>query len=540
MLLVVAVAAAAVVAHATTLGGDFVVDDRVLIVNNEAVRSASEVPAYFARGMWPRRESGIPDTALYRPFVLLTFFLVYQAAGLLPFAFHAVNIGLHAATSVLVLLLLRRVARTGEGAAVVGALVFAVHPVHVESVGWISGVSDLLVTLFVVLAVWLYAQPSAAAYGGALACAAAALLSKETGVVVPVLAFAHDWLIARRVRWWRVGGLAALIVLYIGVRRAALGAALNAPHMSGAAALRALDYALGYVNLVLAPTQLGLYLSPPGRVVGVAAGTVAIALVVVSLVWARRDRVVAFALVWFAVAIAPALALVFNAGSTYAQRFLYLPSVAVAVLVARAAAPALARAPRATAVASAVGVVLLGTATMLAGREWRDEGVVLAQAIRNTPAFPGNYWALGQHHERAGDRDAAARMYLEAARLAVSRERAFVYHSLGRLYLTAGDLDKSLAYHTMELQIDPGSASAFIAIGNIHAQRRDFTRAAQSFEAAWAADQSRWEALYNLALSLAFLGRDDEARQHLQTFARGAPSARYASVLEEARRRLDR
>src|SRR5262245_23229460 len=332
LLSVVAIAVAAIAAHATTLTGDFVVDDRVLIVGNEAVRSAAEVPGYFARGMWPRSEIGVPDTALYRPFVLLTFFLAYQAAGLLPVAFHAVNIALHAANAVLVLLLLRRLAGASEGAAVVGALVFAVHPVHVESVGWISGVGDLLVTAFVVLAVWLYARPSLLAYGGALACSACALLSKETGIVVPLLALAHDRLLARGVRWWRVGGLAALVVLYLGVRRAALGAALNAPQVSGAAALRAIDYALGYVTLALAPIQLGLYLSPPERVAGVVAGAAAAAIIVASLVWARRDRVVAFGLVWFAVALAPALALAFNVGNTYAQRFLYLPSVAVAFL----------------------------------------------------------------------------------------------------------------------------------------------------------------------------------------------------------------
>lgn len=129
--MVVAVAAAAVLAHATTLAGDFILDDRILIVDNAALRSAADVPRYFARGMWPESAIGTPDTALYRPFVLLAFFHVYKAAGLLPLAFHVVNIGLHAANSILVLLLLRRLAGTSDGAAIVGALVFAVHPVHV-------------------------------------------------------------------------------------------------------------------------------------------------------------------------------------------------------------------------------------------------------------------------------------------------------------------------------------------------------------------------------------------------------------------------
>lgn len=62
---------------------------------------------------------------------------------------------------------------------------------------------------------------------------------------MPLLVLAYDWLLGRRVRWARVGGCAALVVLYFGVRRAALGAGLNAPHVSAAAALRAVDYTLG-------------------------------------------------------------------------------------------------------------------------------------------------------------------------------------------------------------------------------------------------------------------------------------------------------
>jgi len=365
-----------------------------------------------------------------------------------------------------------------------------------------------------------------------------ALLSKETAVVVPLLALAHDGLLDRRVRWARVGGCAALVVLYLGARRAALGAALNAPHVSAAAALRAADYALGYVNQVLAPMQIGLYLSPPDRVVGVGAGMVAAAIIAGSLAWAVRDRVVAFALVWFAAAIGPALALVFNVGSTYAQRFLYLPSVAVALLVTRAAGPGLARAPRA--VTAAIVIVLLGAATVAAGRGWHDDGVVLERAIRNTPSFPGVYWALGRHHERAGRRDEAARLYLEAASRSSPPRRAFVYNSLGRMYLAAGDLERSLAFHTKELDIDPRSAGALIAIGNVHARQGDFAQAARAFEAAWAADRARWEALYNLALALTFLGRGEEARRHFSTFSIGAPPERYAAALADARRRLAR
>jgi tetratricopeptide (TPR) repeat protein len=532
-----AVVLAAVLAYAGALWGGFVLDDYILIVDNEALRSGASVPRYFSRGMWPESDLGAPDTALFRPLVLLTFFAVYQLAGLAPLAFHAVSVILHAVNAGLVLQLLRRLGGGADGAAVVGALVFALHPVHVESVAWISGVGDLLATACVVLAVWWYSHPSGRAYGAALVCAALALLSKEIGVAVPALALGCDWLRGHRVRWARIGGLVALVIVYLAVRRAALGAVLNTPLVSMGAVLVAVDYALGYVSMAVVPTQLGLFLRPPEQVLGVAAGVVAAVTIAGAVVWARRDRAVAFAVLWFAVALAPALALVFNVGGTYAQRFLYLPSVAVALIATRAAMPVLARSRGAIAVAAVLAA--LGTATAVASREWQDGGAVLARAIRNTPAYAGAYWALGHHHERTGQVDAAARWYLEAARLWPPGQRAFAYSSLGRLYLAAGDTERSLAFHTRELEASPRPAAALVAIGNVHARRGDFARAARAFEAAWTDDGARWEALYNLGVALTFLGRDEEARRHFSRFSSGAPPGRFAMALADARRRLE-
>jgi tetratricopeptide (TPR) repeat protein len=531
------VAVLALLAYATALGGGFVLDDHILIADNEAIRSAAHVPGYFARGMWPEEDLGAPDRALYRPLVMLAFFLVYQAAGLWPLAFHALNVALHAGNSVLVLALLRRLGGAAGGAALLGALVFAVHPVHVESVAWVSGISDLLATAFVLLAVWLYGHPSRRAYAGAVACAALALLSKEIGVAVPALALGSDWLRGSRVRWARVAGLVALVVAYLAVRQAALGAALNAPLLSLAAVLVAVDYALGYASMLVLPMQSGLFLQPPEQILTATTAAVAVAAVTGAIVWARRDRAVAFALVWFAASLAPALALVFNIGGTYAQRFLYLPSVAVALIAARVAVPLLAR-PRG-AVVAAVAIAALGAATLAGAREWHDGAQVLARAIGNTPSYGGAHWALGHHHERAGRLQDAALRYREAARLLPPEHRAAAYNALGRLSLTAGDTERSLAFHQRALDAGPGRAEALVGIGNAHARRGDVADAARSFEAAWALDGRRWDALYGLALALEALGRPDESRRHLLAFAAGAPSSRFAAALADARRRLD-
>jgi tetratricopeptide (TPR) repeat protein len=494
------VVVAAVTPYLGTLAADFVFDDHILIAKNPMLRSAAEVPGYFTRGTWPTITIGGADTATYRPLVLLTFFAVYQVAGPHPSTFHAVNVALHAINAILVLLLLRQLGARDTVSALMGALVFAVHPVHVESVAWTSGLTDVLMTTFVLLTLWLYTRPSPAAYAGALATSALALLSKEPAAVIPVLALAHDGMLLRRVRWARVAGLAALVAVYLGLRRAVLGATVNAPHVSFDALLRAMDYALGYVNLALAPVAEGLYMAPPSRVVGVVGAAVALTIIAGVAVWGRRDRVVAFAAVLFLATLAPAVSLVFNVGATYAQRFLYLPSVAVALLVARV--------PLAGWRAPVAVIVALGLAatTVVGTRDWRDDGLILARAVRNTPDFHGAYWALALYHQNAGRRDDAARLYLEAARLAPPAQRAFAYNSLGLLHFAAAD----------------------------------YTAAVDAFQSALAADRTRWDAVYNLGVTLSRLGRDAEARAHFATFVSGAPPERYASALADAQRRLAR
>ena len=483
-----------------TLTAGFVFDDHVLIVRNESLRAAAELPGYFTRGTWPRSTIGVADTATYRPLVLVAFFAIYQAAGAAPAAFHAVNVALHAVNAVLVFLLLRRVGVGNMVPTVVGAVVFAVHPVHVESVAWVSGITDVLMTSCVLLTLWLYAAPSRWAYAGALLSSALAMFSKEPAVVLPLLALTHDALLLRRVRWPRVAGLAAVTVFYLGARRVALGATMHAPSLSIDAFGRAIDYFLGYVDLTVAPVAAGLFLTPPARAVGALGAVTAVAIVAGVAVWSRRDRVAAFGVVLFVATLAPALSLVFNAGTTYAQRFLYLPSVAVSLLVARLP---LERWRRASA-AAAVVIVALAAVSLVGTRPWRDDGLILEQAVRNTPEFHGGYASLGLYYEGAGRRDDAARMYLEAARLAPPAQRALAYNRLGMMYFAAAD----------------------------------YARAAPAFETAWDLDRTRWDALYNLGVTLVRLGRDDEARTRFVVFDRGAPREKYAAALAEVRWRL--
>ena len=167
----------------------FVYDDDVQVVDTVSVRSVQTPANYFFTSVWTLRNSAIPlNFNYYRP--LFYSWLRVSAAlfGVHPLPWHLAVLLTHLAVTVLVFFLLRRHLR-GPWMAVAGSLVFGLHPVHIESVVWISGVTDPLAALGVLgsFLLWLRKMetPRIGLLIGSLACYGAALMSKETAVALP-------------------------------------------------------------------------------------------------------------------------------------------------------------------------------------------------------------------------------------------------------------------------------------------------------------------------------------------------------------------
>ena len=178
------------------LWGGFVWDDKIF-VNAEPVRAVS--------GLWQIWFSpidiSIEGEGHYWPLVYTTFWLEHKLWGFAPTGYHIVNVLLHLVNTLLVWHLLRRLAVPG---AWVVAAVFAVHPLHVESVAWIIERKDVLSGLFYLAAVlaWMrfVEQPSRGRYVCSLALYAAGLLSKSIVITLPVALLIWHWWKQNRVR----------------------------------------------------------------------------------------------------------------------------------------------------------------------------------------------------------------------------------------------------------------------------------------------------------------------------------------------------
>jgi len=218
--------------YSGTLAFKFVYDDRRQVVDNAALTGWSYVHLYFSQNVWalidPHKLANY-----YRPLFLLWLKVNYSLFGLAPMGWHTLEVLLQALVTVEVFWLARRLLKA-EVPAAVSALLFAVHPLHIESVAWVSGATDPLVTLFMLAAVLSFlrfldfpAREKWYLYIGSMGFTALALLSKEVAVFLPFLlivtAFAvprddHD---TRRILQYSLPFI-LLTIAYLVIRRLVL------------------------------------------------------------------------------------------------------------------------------------------------------------------------------------------------------------------------------------------------------------------------------------------------------------------------------
>lgn len=387
----------ALVAGAVYLGSlanHFAMDDLYIVAWNPLVHSLAGVWRAFAAPYWPPALGG----QLYRPLTIATYALdggIASAAW-----FHFVNLCWHAAASVMVAVLGRRLA--GDRAGVVAGLLFAVHPVHVEAVANIVGRAELMAALFSLLA--LYAALAWENVAWSAVALALGILSKENAAVVPglivwawvagvgrpsrrrMIAFGASWVVLGVVyavlRWEVLHPYARLE----GIAPVFVGASPVAVRLTAVAAFA--DFA----RLLIFPLTLRADYSPRERtlVTSIAdprllAGLACLAVLVALVVWAWRGerRVEVLGLGWIAIALLPVANLVFPSGVLVAERTLYLPSAGLALAAGSFVAW---RWPARTPVL--VWAICLAAAARTALRVpvWRDDTSVTASILDDSPA----------------------------------------------------------------------------------------------------------------------------------------------------------
>ncbi|HEX4056613.1 MAG TPA: tetratricopeptide repeat protein [Tepidisphaeraceae bacterium] len=335
-----------------------------------------------------------PYFGLWAPVTYSAWLATAAVAHGNPAVFHALNLAVHVAAVVLVFLIVRRLV-PGIWPAAVGAAVFAVHPIQVEAIAWVSGLRDVLSGALAVLAIWMYLRatestgpPRTWRCLAATAVFALALLSKPTAVVTPLMLAI---ILGRR---WRSSArwLAAWVIMAAAISVIAFFAQPSSDVYRPpiwARPLVALDALSFYLRKLLLPAHLVIdYGRSPDWLMSHPAawwpaGVVAAILVALTLYRQKIPRMARAAAIGIC-ALLPVLGLVpfnFQYYSTVADRYAYLAMLGVALGVAAV----IAAIPRWTWPFTAIIVAALGAASNRQTRLWQDTASLCDHTLTTNP-----------------------------------------------------------------------------------------------------------------------------------------------------------
>lgn len=451
------VAAVAFLAFLPALEYEFVWDDDALILFNNRISNPEAVASHFTKSFWNVSED-IQDISrpFYRPFIMTSFSLDYSMWHFKAAGYHFSNIIFHIINCLLVLMLARRTLRS-DAFSLVAALLFAVHPVHVENVCWISGRTDLLCAIFLLSATFVYSLlledelPARLALPIVILLYIGSLLSKETGVIFPAIALAMALTSRKSLRDLSViSSLASLFIiacLYMILRTLMLSSAWNLDvNLTAAeriaAALLAIAHYTGLFLMLAKPDPHHIDAVPwsafdPAAIV---AGLSLLAYGAAMLLSYRNGRrSLAFWMAWPLIALLP----VMNIGSfgdvVYADRFMYIPSVGACILASAAllklSQKSTLRVPAMLACALALALSIRGLTSYMP--VWTSNITLFEQAVSTSPSSAYIFYNLGNSYARDGRHAEACRSYARAITIQENYADALLnmaasLHALGR------------------------------------------------------------------------------------------------------------
>ncbi len=507
----VLVCAVTVLAYVGTLSFGFVYDDKPVIVDNVVIRSWRLVAHYFIPQISAHIAAPSSGT-FYRPVTLLWTRLNYAIFGLNPAGWHFAMLACHVLMTYLVFVVVRKLS---DNTAAVAAILFGLHPVHVENVAWLSSVNDLLMSVLLLASFLAYLNfrdgrklwmaPSVLLFG-------LALLSKETAAAFPllILGFAvifarpHATEISSLVRSALKEGLVSIpyfivLVTYLAARRMMLHSLVKPITPLGWTTMILTWPSIIWFDLkhLLFPISSSefyslAYVTVPGFENFLLPVLFLVGAFVAAGYWISKlpdPRLGLFALGWVFVPILPTLYLRAVApGDFVHDRFLYLPSVGIVILIALAVEQVSTSKTlrRSGAPVKWAVVAILCTAafvgTLSHQLQWASNILLYQNGIKSAPQNLGVQDNLANELANMGRYDRAISLYLNV----LQRDPRFwrSNYNLGYAYYRTGRFSEAEDYLNRAIQIDGKDPDQFIYLARAQMEQGKLLQAAQNAERA--------------------------------------------------------
>jgi Flp pilus assembly protein TadD len=520
-------------------------DDDLLIARNLAIR-----------GMTPANLKTIFttfDPELYIPFTFISYQMNYMVAGLSPWIYHLTNILLHAANALLVgwLLLLLTKKRT---LSLLGALLFAVHPLHTEAVVWLAGRKDLLSTFFFLLSFTFYlryrsgSRNAPTTYSLSILFFIAALFSKVMAATLPAMLLLADILIEKR-QWSAkmfIDKIPYAILSGIFILIGSLGKErILSNHSPWETLLMAAKSTAFYLEKFFVPIRLGVFypysgeisLSLPGFFIPV---LIVIAMLEMAIVMIRKLPWLSFGIFFFLIGLAPTFINFHKGGEIYfaSDRYPYMPSIGLLFMLMMAITT-YSRNQKFSLSVGSVLVAVLCTLSFFQTKIWDSAHTLFANTLNLYPESVAARSALASMARQQGKYDEAVMLLNDGLAYGESIE---LHMGLGTVYAKVGQVSEARAEFTKASVLDPKNPEPLVALGVLDEYEKKPDAATENYRKAVEMDPSYVSARNKLGVMYLEAGKTAEAEEQFRAALKWNPNTEgvlfnLALILDEQKKR---
>ncbi|MFP4475998.1 MAG: tetratricopeptide repeat protein [Desulfatibacillaceae bacterium] len=559
-LICLALALLTLVVYAQVAGHDFVSwDDPKYVSDNTFVQQGLSFQTV-------KRSFHNFQASNWHPLTWISHILDYDIYGLNAGGHHVTNVVLHLLATIFLFLALRRMTGATFRSAFVAAL-FAVHPMHVESVAWVSERKDVLSMCFGALALWGYAwyaeRPGIGRYVAMYVAFAASLLSKQTLVTLPFLLLVLDYWPLGRLgralnvngedkgsRWGRLAFLFYEKLPLLALSGVALAMTFRAQSMGGSVApvsdSAGLPVGFRLANAVVAyATYLKKFFWPwpmspmyplkdwPSPLVITASALVLAAVTAAVVLYRRGHPWLLGGWLWFLGTLVPVIGIVQLGWQRIADRYTYVPYVGLAIMAAWGAGALAKRSRRQRTALGAAAVAVLVVFTVAGWRQahlWKDTPTLFTHAVRADPTDYVSWHVLANHYKGKGNAELADDHFAAALKANPNYYRG--HSDYGAFLMEQGRPEQALDHFAMALRISPRFAPAWSNLGATQYQLGNLEKAGAAFARAVELSPGHLSSLNNLGLVLIDRGEYEKAAEVLKRALKKQPyfATAYANL----------
>lgn len=515
-----------------SVNNGFVADDISFVKDNISIRSLKNIPEFFLSPKSLAANDSEWGTIIYRPLRTASYAFDYALFGLNPAGYHAVNLILHTAATVSLYFVILNLFNM-PGAAFLGALLFAVHPVHIEAVSWISSRADLIGLVLVNLVFLSYFRYKLAREKAYLALALflsfLSFLGKETMVVLPGLIILYDYAsrnkrpivdtIKTNIASWAL--FSTVTLAYMVIRFDITGRMSTNQGWWGGTVysnfLMMAEATATYIRLLIIPYDFKFhYIIEPVYSVtdpGVAASLLVILVTLAAIAYSHfKNRTVFFALGWFYLSLVPIANIVPISFSMMAERYIYMPSegpiiaagYGLYLLYSKLSEKGLFYERLAVGVIVAL-MLVFSVEVVLRNKDYRDEFAFYSSAVKASPgSAPSNRGLADQYYNRK-EFDKAIAYYERAIAIDPGYIEAFLgetltYRDMNELPRALAAAKKAALVAESVASLKPKNPLVRFNLGNAYKEMGDLEAARGEWEKAVELDPGYSEAYNNLGI----------------------------------------